>query len=139
MLSMAAFLLLMSCEKEESVNSNQEYRDSSGISLDLSNCKWFVTKTVISSNNSFANVNLSIAGTTNADKVSIETFGDGLTSEQVLTMDKQKNFKTDSIVISFRHFTGAFPTEEFESHTRIFVYKGLDTMVVDLKSHKLKY
>ena len=137
-LSIGVALLLMSCEKDDNINSAQVFNNTKGTTLSITNSKWYTTKTG-NKGNTFGAVNLSIAGSTNADKIEIVTYGDGLIGEQTLTLDSEKNFKKDTIVISFLHFSDSIPTTEFESTTKIYAYKGLDTLIVNLKSCKLHY
>jgi len=104
----------------------------------LDDSKWFTTKSG-NSDNGFGNVNLSILGNTNADKVTVETYGDGLIGDLDLVLDSKKNFKNDTIVVSFTHFSGTLPNEEFERITELKAIKGSDTLIVTLNSGKLKY
>ena len=131
-------LVFVSCKKDDNTDSTKVYTDSKGTSISLTDSKWFTTKSG-NSDNGFGNVNLSISGTTNVDKVTIETYGDGLKGDFDLVLDSKKNFKKDSIGISFTHYSGTLPTNEFESSTKIKAIKGSDTLVVTLNSGKLKY
>ena len=87
----------------------------------------------------YGGVNLSIAGTTNADKVLVQTHGDGLIGFDELILDSNKNFKQDSIGISFNYFSEGKITTTFEMITDILAIKGDDTLVATLKSGLLKY
>ena len=86
----------------------------------------------------FGNIILSISGTTNADIVTIESYGDGDISEAPLLLDSNNNF-IDTIGISFTYFGSTIPTGEFESRTKIKAIKGNDTLVVTLNSGKLTF
>jgi hypothetical protein len=117
-------------------DSAMVYRDSKGTIITITNSLWFTTTT---NSKSFGQVNLSITGSTNADKVSVLTSGDGVIGEQNILLDSKKSFKTDTVVISFSHFSGTPPTTGFERSTVIKAYKGSDTLTVTLNSGKLRY
>ena len=120
-------------------NKNDSIRvvtGSDGTFLKITKSTWFTTTT---NSNSFGQVNLAITGSTNADRVTVQTSGDGLINEQNILLDSQKNFKQDTIAISFTHFTGTPPTTEFERSTVVKAYKGADTLTITLNSGKLRY
>ena len=112
------------------------YRDSKGTIITITNSLWFTTTT---NSKSFGQVNLAITGSTNADKVSVLTFGDGLMGEQYILLNADMSFKPDTFGISFSHFSGQPPATGFERSTVIMAYKGSDTLTVTLNSGKLKY
>jgi hypothetical protein len=117
-------------------DSTPVYTDAKGTSLSITNSVWFTTT---SNTNSFGQVNLAVTGSTNADKVTVMTYGDGVPGEKNIQLDTSKGFKNDSTVISFTHFSGIPPATEFESSTIIKAYKGSDTISVILNSFKLRY
>ena len=117
-------------------DSTRVYTSSEGTFLKITKSTWFTTTT---NSNSFGQVNLGITGSTNADRVTVLTSGDGLINEQNILLDTQKNYKQDTIGISFTHFTGTPPTTEFERSTVVKAYKGADTLTVTLNSGKLRY
>jgi hypothetical protein len=121
------FLLLIialaSCSKKE---------DNSPATLSITNSQWYLTKT----NYGGGMVNLKIAGSTNSDKVTVRTYGDGVVSDENVELDSNKNFNKD-VVISFT--ATSVPIAEFEVTTKVMAYKGTDTLVVPLNSGKLKY
>lgn len=131
-------LVFTSCERDDNADSIKVYTDSKGTSISLANSKWFTTKSG-DSYNGFGNVNLSISGITNADKVTIETYGDGLRGNLELVLDSKKNFNTDTIMVSFTHFSGTLPNDAFERSSILKAIKGKDTLIVTLNSGKLKY
>jgi hypothetical protein len=137
-LFMSFTLVFASCKKDDNPDSSKVNNDLTKPSISLTYTKWFTT-TFVYPNNSFGCVFLSIAGSTNADKVTIETYGDGVIGDLDLILDSHKNFKNDSIGISFMHYSGTLPTDEFESSTIIKAIKGSETLVVKLNSGKLKY
>ena len=110
--------------------SNKE--DNSPATLSITNSQWYLTRT----NYGGGMVNLKIAGSTNSDKVTIRTYGDGLVSDENVELDSRKNFNKD-VVISFT--ATSVPSGEFEVNTKVMAYKGIDTLVVPLNSGKLKY
>ena len=80
-----------------------------------------------------------MTGSTNADKVTVRNYGDGLISDQNIALDSHKGFSNDTVVITFSHFSGVAPSEEFERSTIIRAYKGSDTLTVKMNSGKLRY
>ena len=139
-------LALVSCSNKEDHELTTDYWNkndsirvvtgSDGTFLKITKSTWFTTTT---NSNSFGQVNLGITGSTNADRVTVLTSGDGVIDEQNILLDTQKNFKQDSIGISFTHFSGTPPTTLFERSTVVKAYKGADTLTVKLNSGKLRY
>jgi hypothetical protein len=121
------FLLVImafaSCSKKEDYNP---------ATLNITDSQWYLTRT----NYGGGMVNLRIAGSTNGDKVTVRTHGDGVISDENVELDSNKNFNKD-IVISFT--ATSVPSGEFEVNTKVMAYKGTDTLVVPLNSGKLKY
>jgi hypothetical protein len=121
------FLLVIiafgSCSKKE---------DSSPASLDINYSQWYLTRT----NYGGGLVHLKIDGSTNSDKVTIRTFGDGVVTDENVELDSRKNFTKD-VVISFT--ATSIPSGEFESSTIVKAYKSTDILTISLKSGKLKY
>ena len=121
------FLLIIigfaSCSKKE---------DDKDISLSMTTSQWYLTRT----NYGGGMVNLKIAGSTNSDKVTVRTYGDGVESDENVELDSNKNLNKD-VVISFT--ATSVPSGEFEVTTKVMAYKGTDTLVVPLNSGKLKY
>ena len=119
------FLLVVigfaSCSKREDAN------------LNITNSQWYLTRNTIVP---AGTVNLKVAGSTNGDKVTVRTNGDGVIFDENVELDSKKNFNKD-IVISF--FATSVPSGEFEVSTKVMAYKGSDTLVVTLNSGKLKY
>jgi hypothetical protein len=116
-------------------DSTRVYSDFKGASLNIINSVWFTTTT---NSNSFGQVNLAISGSTNADKVTVMTYGDGVLYEKNIQLVLSKGFTNDTTWISFTHFSGTLPTTGFEISTIIKAYKGSDTLMVTLNSGKLK-
>jgi hypothetical protein len=112
-----------SCSKKE---------DHSPATLNITTSQWYLTRT----NYGGGMVNLKIEGSTNGDKVTIRTHGDGVNSDENVELDSRKNFNKD-VVISFT--ATSVPITEFEVNTKVMAYKGTDTLIVPLNSGKLKY
>jgi hypothetical protein len=106
--------------------------DNSPATLRITNTQWYLTRT----NYGGGMVNLKIEGSTNGEKVTIRTHGDGVNSDENVELDPRKNFNKD-VVISFT--ATSVPSTEFEVSTKVMAYKGTDTLVVPLNSGKLKY
>lgn len=122
-ISLLIITLFISCSKKE---------DDSPATISINNSQWYLTRT----NYGGGMVNLKLAGSTNCNKVTIRTFGDGVVTDEIMELDSRKNFNTD-VVISFT--ATSVPSGEFEKNTIIKAYKGLDTLKVPLNSGKLKY
>ena len=139
-------LALISCSTKEDhelytdywnpTDSTRVVTNSNGTFLKITKSTWFTTTT---NSTSFGQVNLAITGSTNAYRVTVLNSGDGLINEQNILLDTQKNFKQDTIAISFTHFTGTPPTTQFERSTVVKAYKGADTLTITLNSGKLRY
>jgi hypothetical protein len=121
------FLLVImafaSCSKKEDYNP---------ATLNITDSQWYLTR----NNYGGGMVNLKLEGSTNGDKVTVETHGDGVISDENVKLDSQKNFNID-IVIAFT--VHSVPVGEFEVSTKVMAYKGMDTLSVPLNSGKLKY
>jgi len=79
------------------------------------------------------------SSSTNADKVTVRTYGDGVITDQNIVLDSKKSFNRDTVTVSFTHFSGVPPSGEFERNTIVKAIKGTDTLIVILNSGKLKY
>ena len=131
-------IVLSSCKKLDQVDIASNFNDSKGTSISLTDSKWFTSKSG-NSTNGLGKVNLLISGSTNADKVLVETYGDGVRADFDLALDQQKNIKKDTISISFMHFSGTPSSESFQCSTKLKAIRGSDTLVVTLNSGKLRY
>ena len=99
--------------------------------LELSREEWYLERL-----NTGGAVHLVIEGTTNADKITVKTFGDGLISDHEIDIKLSNHFEED-IVISFS--VSSVPTSEFELSTDLKIYKKTNMITVTLTSDKLKY
>jgi len=147
MLLLSIILVFASCSTKDVIDSSTDftrntndstrvYSDISGTLLTITNSVWYTSTTDL---NSFGQVNLIITGSTNADKVLVMSYGDGVIMENNILLDSTKSFKNDTIGNSFTHFSGTIPTMFFEASTIIKACKGSDTLMITLKSGKLKY
>jgi hypothetical protein len=100
--------------------------------LNITTSQWYLTRT----NYGGGMVNLKLEGSTNGEKVTVRTYGDGLRSDYNIALDSDKNFNED-IVIAFT--ATSVPGGEFELTTKVMAYGRVDTLVVPLNSGKLKY
>ena len=132
-----------SCNKDDNNDSTKVYNDSKGTSLSISFSKWFISTYNDSAGGFFA-LNLIVSGSTNADRITMETYN-GLTQwkeligEHDVLLDSNKSFKKDTIGIAFVYYSGTQPTGAFATNTVITAYKGLDTLAVTLNSGTLNY
>ncbi len=128
-LVMTLIVLLASCSEKPKVN--------------ISNSFWYMTITNDTSG-SLSAVYLKISGTTNADKVTVESYGDGLLTEQNIALDSTKSFKNATVQICFEYRPSLgrnkmLKTEELKVgtpniSTKVKAYKGSDTSLIILKS-----
>lgn len=122
------------CSKKDDINeiTQNTTKDTSKITLNITDTLWYLTRT----NYGGGMIYLKIAGSTNGDKVTIRTYGDGLRGDLNIELDSKKKFNKD-VVIAFT--ATSVPSGEFEVNTKVSAYKGGDTLVVPLYSGKLKY
>jgi hypothetical protein len=126
--------ILISCSKSSSTPT--VYTDAKGTSISFSADSWTTSKSATTSKGS---VDLKIAGSTNAERLTIRTYGateDGLVNDILVKLDSKKNFN-ESVQITYTN--GAAPTTQFELTTEAKAFSADDTLVVTLKSGKLKY
>lgn len=138
-LLMILSVLLASCIKDGNKGPGAAYVDLNGTSLILLNAQWISSTKSYSEGGGFWFLSLVLSGSTNADKVTVETYGDGVIGEQNISLDSQKYFSNDTIGISFSHYSTTPPSGEFSMSTTIKACKGLDTLKVTLNSGNLKY
>jgi hypothetical protein len=122
-LILSLLIIFGACSKNEENNT---------ATLSINNTQWYLTRT----NYGGGVVHLKIEGSTNSDKVTIRTFGDGVITDENMELDSRKNFNKD-VVISFT--ATSVPSGEFEITTFVMAYKGSDTLKVPIISGKLKY
>ena len=126
-------LVIMSgCSKDNSVTpQGKNYRDANGTYVNLTTTQWYVTK-----NGNFATLYLKIAGSTNGDKLTITTYGDGVVQDVNIQLEPNKSFNKD-IGVAFTAAGGS--SGSFDTSTKIVTYKGGDSFTTVLSSGKLDY
>lgn len=136
---MSILFAFTACSKDEDSQdptidypNSKVYTSANGTMLVLHSAEWYLTKT----SNGGGNVCLKIAGLTNADKVTIENYGDGVIDNVDVELDSKKSFTKDTVIC---FFATTLPSGEFEKSTTIKVSRGSDVLTVDLKSGKLKF
>jgi hypothetical protein len=108
------------------------FDSSNGTTLSLTKQDWFLKRNSIGG----GTINVGLSGTTNGDSIAILTFGDGLLYYYKIDLDSEKHFNQD-ISISFTATT--VPSGSFKRTTNLLVFKGSDTLKVDLESCPLSY
>jgi hypothetical protein len=99
--------------------------------IELTREEWYTVRM-----NNGGSVRLIIEGTTNADKVTVTTYGDGLISDHEIDI-KLNHFKADvgiSFIVTSMPLTG-----EFVSSTELKIYKETKMITLALTSDTLKY
>lgn len=94
-------IILSGCRGSKSLGKTR--KDNERIVLEISDCIWF-TNLSKPPDAMVGNVNLAIRGKTNAERLTVRTYGDGLWRDQALEIDKQGMFN-DTIGISFTFFS----------------------------------
>ncbi len=102
--------------------------------LSLSFVEWYTTTEVIGEL-TFGYVHLDLSGSTNGDRVTVITYGDGVIDELELDLDQDKKFSQD-IVIRFTHAADNTPQKY---STVLTAYKGSSTTSISLESEELTY
>ena len=121
-LVVCTFAALISCKKTS----------DTAPTLSITKAQW-----ITSTQNRFGYVSLILSGSTNADYVTVTTYGDGLYSLYKLPMDANKNFNNDTVYILFT--ASANPTDSFSTSTTVSAIIGSRTLTDTLKSGILHY
>jgi hypothetical protein len=132
-LFMNLIIVLTSCSK--SVDTPKVYTDAKGTTLSFTITQWTATR----NSTIGGNVTLRLTGSTNAELVSVTTFGDvldGLISDVNVPLDAKKNFNKIFVISST---STAVQTTQFDLNTEVKAYRGSDTLIVPLNSGKLRY
>ncbi len=140
LLVLLSFALAMQCCKGP-VHTTKEGKVGGGaespkITLDLSQAMWYTSK-LQAPKLTFGMVNLAVKGITNADRLTIMTYGDGLRNERDLKLTN--GVFNDTIEIRFTHDIGPSPGAAFYSETRLKAYLGSETLDTFLKNGSLRY
>jgi len=120
MVCLGFIVMLISCTKKD---------ESSKVLLNLTKSKWVTSK-----NGEFRNTIVILSGTTNADKLTVETYGDGLIDQYPIVLDSKKSFSNDTVGISFQHLGTSPYDSTITVSTKVRAYKGNDTLVVVLSN-----
>lgn len=142
-LILGLMLVLFSCTTSEdetiivetakkSDTTIRNYSSENGVNLQLTFSNWYTEKTT----NGFGIVHLTVSGSTNADKITVLTHGDGLLSGYNLILDSDQKFTNRDAAISFTH---AASDEAFSSTTEIKATRGNKSLIVVLNSGELQY
>ena len=102
--------------------------------LSLFYAEWYTTTEQIG-DLTFGYVYLGLSGSTNGDRVTVITYGDGVIDELELDLDQDKKFSQD-IVIRFTHAADNVPRRY---STVLTAYKGSSTTSTSLESEELTY
>lgn len=134
LLALCFTTLLSACTKTAGTSPTVEkYTSNKGTTITLSTNQWYVTRFTTGTGGT---VNLKLEGTTNADKIVLKTHGDGLISDDELTLTSGKRFSSDGSI----YFTAtSVPAGNFTRSTELIAYKGSDVFVVKLESGELHY
>lgn len=100
--------------------------------LNLIHVEWYTTTETIN-DLTFGYVHLHVSGTTNGDKVTVVTYGDGVISEDKLDLDQENQFEED-IIIQFTHLADNIPRIY---STTVTAYKGNNLIKRSLESEEL--
>jgi len=133
-------MIVISCRETNYAGTNKpvnEKYNSKEINLNVTKSYWY-TSSLQASKLTFGHINLIVEGETNADKVTIQTKGDGLIGEYPL---KLRNGKfCDTIQISFTHdITLPHNSTPFYSTTKLKAYLKSDVLETTLTSCPLTY
>ena len=118
--------LIFGCSTNDDDNSND-------ILLDITAENWQTQVT-----NQFGSVHLTITGRTNADKLMVRTFGDGIIQEKGIEIDENNNF-SETVTISFTLLASPYPDDDFYSNTVLTIIKGSKRTEITLESPALNW
>jgi len=124
-------VLFTACKKDKVDHTGTKYVNNTGIEVYITKADWYLTRNTLGG----GNVNLRLAGSTNADKLAIRTSGDGLLMNNDLTLTNAR-FSDDGVV-SFTPTT--IPTGSFKQSTMLIAQKGKDVFEIKLESGELQY
>lgn len=129
-------IILSGCRTSKSSEKNR--KDKEKIVLDISECTW-VTLLTKSPQAMVGYVNLVVHGKTNAARLTVRTYGDGLWGDQELKIEPDGKFN-DTIGISFTYFSSPpVFTVPINSRTVLKAYLGTATMDTTVTSGPLYY
>lgn len=129
-------IILSGCRGSKSLEKTR--KDNKRIVLEISDSIWF-TKLTKPPDAMVGYVNLAISGKTNAERLTVRTYGDGVWGEQPLEIDKHGMFN-DTIGISFTYFSSPPDfSAGINSKTVVKAYLESATMDTTLISGPLYY
>ena len=123
---------------KELKNSTSKNPNSKKIEIKIYQAFWF-TKTEKLTHAIVGHVNLAIKGKTNAERITIRTFGDGVISDQNLNINPNGLFN-DTIEICFNYIS-PIPDHTItkDSKTILKAYLGTETIDTTFTSGSLQY
>ena len=136
-------VFLVSCKAisflvDKDVNTNTHVNTyTNKIAVNISNATWF-TKTLKTPGSTFGTVYLAIAGITNAERLTIRTYGDGRVGDRNIKLDANGIFN-DTIDISFTHAIPPQNSTPKYSSTILMAYLGTEIKDTTLTSDALFY
>jgi len=125
-------ILFSACGKNnDPAPAGKVYNDAKGTSIIVSSVSWYL----ITQGNG-GEVHIKIAGTTNAGRLVLTTYGDGLQTDINIDIDNNHRFSEDA-VMSFS--ATSRQTDTFQENALVTAYKGSDTLKATLPSGNLHY
>lgn len=126
---------LLSCKKEseaplvynDCTKSEEVYNGANGAKLTLNSQYWKVQKNTIGG----VDVGVKIEGSIVGDSATIRSFGDGLIFDAKISLSATNTFNTHCGVF---FTTYPIPLDELNAITLIRVFKGQDTLSVNIES-----
>ncbi len=110
-----------------SCSNGQETYTKSDIQIKFTKQEWSLQRNRMGG----IDIYLKIAGSIRGDSAKIRTWGDGLTRDVKLILDKKNNFHQDcGILFSSKEMNKKY----IETCTNIFIFKDKDTLKVELNS-----
>lgn len=125
-------ILFAACTKNnDPAPAGKIYNDAKGTYVAVSNASWYLT-----TQGNGGEVHLKVAGTTNADKLLITAYGDGVQTGVNIAIGANHQF-TEDVVMSFS--ATSRQTGAFRENAILTAYKESDTLKATLASGDLHY
>lgn len=125
------WLSFAGCKKSDPVITGKKYSDAKGTYIAIDTASWYLIK-----QGNGGEVHFKAFGTTNADKLAITTYGDGVQRNVNIPVAANQRFSED-VVMSFS--VTARQTNNFQENAVLTAYKGNDTLKAVLYSGNLHY
>jgi len=134
---MVLFSALAGCKELQ--YSTSELQQTNKIKLDIYDSFWF-TRTTKLTHGMFGDVNLVIKGKTNAERITVRTYGDGKIGDLEVKLDTNGVFN-DTIQICFTHFSTIpdLPISVNPKETMLKAYLGSNWISKTFSSGPLQY